>query len=83
MLLARVAAALKRRRFALAASLNQDIAMDALAQVPCSPVSLSWRNSALRISLFGLRCFHFFASKRHLTTEEVTSVSVASHLCPL
>lgn len=33
MLLSRIAAALKRRRFALAASLHQDLAMDALAEV--------------------------------------------------
>lgn len=33
MLLARVEAALRRRRFALAASLHQDLAMDALAEV--------------------------------------------------
>lgn len=33
MLRARIAAALKRRRFALVASLHQDMAFDALAQV--------------------------------------------------
>ena len=61
MLLARVAAALKWRRFALAASLNQDRAMDALAQVPCSPVfvvrvqlfpsNLAFRSEVLSLSL--------------------------------